>query len=203
MPQSNDQWSIELHQRSILGGTHLFWALRNPQGRIDREVHGFATGPQDDIKPHSMPWQGDDTIKLYEIDRAELRKERFDRVLGGSFDAEFQVEPHETAFVGPRDEALKIWRKGLSVADAVNSANIDYRLVGVLEPGDNSNSVAYTLGKYAGLKTEGLRDPRTGARSYTPGWGSDLFEHAINKNKPRTFASDRRPSDFDYLDDGP
>lgn len=170
------EWTIEFHQRSILGGTHHFWAMRNEKGRIERELHGFATEPDGRVKSTGWPWQTDDHIGVYDIDRKALNSGAFWDVLRRNFDAEYQVEPHAVVFKGAKADALSKWRNATRIAAPINAAKIGYRVVGLSEPAENSNAVAYTFGKAMGVVPPPLKDPRTGKETYRPGWGKDLME---------------------------
>jgi hypothetical protein len=197
-------WKIELHQRSILGGTHLFWALRNDRGDIEREFHGFATAPDGSVKSIGWPWQSDDHIGMYEISRKDLsRDSKFWHVLGENFDAEHIVEPHEVAFSGSKSDALARWQKGAGLASQINNAKIGYELINIFGRAENSNAVAFTFGEETGLRTPRLTDPRSGVTAFTPGWDNDLRNHLDQTRLRRKRLSRDNLIDIKKLEHGP
>jgi hypothetical protein len=93
-----------------------------------------------------------------------------------------------------------LWARGLSAADAINAKNYDYKghdpayeIGGDGGQIQNSNAVAFTLGKAMGLDLDGALRQAGRERAF-PGWGRDLLAPGYRKyTAPPQFAVGSTP----------
>ncbi|OFW98811.1 MAG: hypothetical protein A3D94_05195 [Alphaproteobacteria bacterium RIFCSPHIGHO2_12_FULL_66_14] len=87
-----------------------------------------------------------------------------------------------TVASGSADEIRKIWSRGMQAADAITSRKFDYKAHDLsYELGtdggqiQNSNSVAFTLGKAMGLDLSAALRDKGMTRTFS-GWDRDLLD---------------------------
>lgn len=169
--QSNSatgNWSIELRYLPIGHRGHAFLALVDDRGDVAGELHGLAYSKHAPMKPARDP------MKLG-VDGSDLVATHF----GG---LEYGGKPISTVGSGSREEMEKLWADGIEAAEAINSQKFDYKAHDpAYEFGgkggqiQNSNSVAFTLGKAMGLDlSRALRDK--GMMRTFSGWDRDLLD---------------------------
>ena len=83
---------------------------------------------------------------------------------------------------GSREEMEKMWERGGQAAEAINSQKFDYKahdpayeLGGRGGEIQNSNSVAFTLGKAMGLDLSAALEAKEMTRTFS-GWDRDLLD---------------------------
>ncbi|MDP1836868.1 MAG: hypothetical protein Q8L19_00095, partial [Reyranella sp.] len=161
--QANGDWKIELKYLPIAHRGHAFLALVRPDGGIEQELHGMAQSKHTkQIVPMGM--DGADLV-------APLN-----RLMGEG------TKTISSVASGSEDEILKLWGRGKRAAGAITSQKFDYKAhdpsyeLGT-DGGEiqNSNSVAFTLGKAMGLDlSRALRDE--GMTRTFSGWDRDLLD---------------------------
>lgn len=156
-------WRIELRYKSIAHRGHAFLALVNDQGEVERELHGLSrsrnTGEQVAM--------GMDGSELFVADGAGQR-------MDGKVIA--------TVASGSPEELWRLWSRGARAGAAVNTRNYDYK---AHDPSyelgtdggqiQNSNFVAFTLGKAMGLDLDRVLKEKGMTRTFS-GWGRDLLD---------------------------
>lgn len=167
LPQRDDsgEWRIELRRLPLAHRGHAVLALVAPTGK-SVELNGLAqsrnTGEVVDM--------GIDGGKLIASSKARTfgqeRTEMVGEVARGSYD---QI-------------VKNLWARGLRAADAITDRNYDYKahdpayeLGGSGGQIQNSNSVAYTLGRVMGIDLDGALRQAGRERTF-PGWGRDLLD---------------------------
>jgi hypothetical protein len=161
-------WRIELKYLPIGHRGHAFLALVDDKGRVAGELHGLAYSKHAPTKRPREPM----TIG---VDDSDLVATHF----GG---LKYGGKPISTVGSGSREEMEKLWAGGIQAAEAINSQKFDYKSHDpAYEFGgrggeiQNSNSVAFTLGKAMGLDLSGaLRD--AGKTRTFSGWDRDLLD---------------------------
>lgn len=164
-PNQQGRWRIELRYLPIAHRGHAFLALVDPDGRPVRELHGLA---------HS---QHSGERMVMGMDGAHLRAGDYSgSPIGG------HKVTLATVGSGSKEEIDKIWEKGSAAARTITAGKFDYKAhdpsyeVGT-DGGQiqNSNSVAFTLGKAMGLDLDrAIRD--AGMSRRFSGWGRDLLD---------------------------
>lgn len=164
-PNQQGNWRIELKYLPIAHRGHAFLALIDPDGNPVRELHGLA---------HS---QHSGARMMMGMDGAHLRAGDYSgSPIGGRT---FTVA---TVGSASKDEIDKIWARGSVAAQAIMAQKFDYK---AHDPSyelatdggqiQNSNSVAFTLGKAMGLDLDrAIRD--AGLNRRFSGWGRDLLD---------------------------
>jgi hypothetical protein len=162
--QEAGDWKIELKYLPIAHRGHAFLALVDGEGNVVRELHGLAKSKHTgQIAEMGM----DDADLVASQDR------RFD---------ERKTKFISIAASGSREEMERLWARGATTAEAINGQKFDYKAHDLsYELGtdggqiQNSNSVAFTLGKAMGLDLSGaLRD--AGKTRTFSGWDRDLLD---------------------------
>ena len=169
--QSNSgmgNWSIELRYLPIAHRGHAFLALVDDKGDVAGELHGLA------YSKHTPNKSTRDPLMLG-VDGSDLVATHFE----GS---KYGGKRISAVGSGSREEMEKLWADGIEAANAINSQKFDYKAHDpAYEFGgkggqiQNSNSVAFTLGKAMGLDLSGaLRD--AGMTRTFSGWDRDLLD---------------------------
>ena len=169
-------WRIELRQHAITGHrSHAILALVGPDESTRAELNGlsnsrnFGKGENGKDKFFDALPAGIDGSKLiaHSTDRPYgLRSTKVANVASGSYD----------------DIVKDMWGRGIQAADQINRRNLDYKghdpayeFGGRGGEIQNSNSVAYTLGRAMNLDLDAaLR--ATGTERIFSGWGRDLLD---------------------------
>lgn len=169
-PNQKGGWSIELRYKSIAHRGHAFLALVNDRGKVERELHGLAhsrnPGKEEQGTGEAVK-MGMDGSELFVADDAGQR-------MGGKVIA--------TVASGSPEELQRIWSRGAGARAAINARNFDYKSHDPsYELGtdggqiQNSNSVAFTLGKVMGLDLDRVLREKGMTRTFS-GWGRDLLD---------------------------
>lgn len=169
-PNQQGNWRIELKYLPTAHRGHAFLTLIDDKEKTVGELHGLGsskhTGQQMTI--------GGDGSDLRGVNHRSTR--RRESPLDGD------KSPIATVSVGAKEEMERIWAKGAAAVDAINKEKFDYKShdpsykVGT-DGGQiqNSNSVAFTLGKAMGLDLDrAIRDAGMGRRF--SGWGRDMLD---------------------------
>ncbi|MDP1753156.1 MAG: hypothetical protein Q8L22_27185 [Reyranella sp.] len=155
---------IELHYLPIAHRGHAFLRFVDSSGKTVGELHGLG--------------QSKNTGKIMEMgmDGADLVVEHNDKE---RFDG---TQPISTVASGSDDKMAKLWARGQKAADDINSKKFDYKTSDLsYEAGtdggqiQNSNSVAFTLGRAMNLDLDGAVRAAGVARRF-PGWARDLLD---------------------------
>lgn len=169
-PNQQGNWRIELKYLPIGHRGHAFLALIDGKGKTVGELHGLGfskhTGKQMTI--------AEDGADLRGVDHKS--RPRRESPIGGE---KLRVA---TVSSGAQEEMERIWAKGAAAVDAINKEKFDYKSH---DPSyefgtdggqiQNSNSVAFTLGKAMGLDMDrAILDAGMGRRF--SGWGRDLLD---------------------------
>lgn len=168
-PNQQGGWRIELRYLPIAHRGHAFLALVNDRGEVERELHGLARSrnpSKDELRTGEAVKMGMDGSELFVADGKGKRMDG--KVIAA-------------VASGSPEELQRIWSRGASARAAINSRNFDYKAHDLsYELGtdggqiQNSNSVAFTLGKAMGLDLDrALRD--AGMTRTFSGWGRDLL----------------------------
>lgn len=174
-PNQQGGWRIELRYLPIAHRGHAFLALVNDRGEVERELHGLARS-RNTGKEMTMGMDGS------ELFVADNNGQRMDGKVIAAVAS------------GSREELQRIWSRGASARAAINARNFDYKAHDLsYELGtdggqiQNSNSVAFTLGKAMGLDLDrALRDADM-TRTFS-GWGRDLLDPRYERYvAPSTF----------------
>lgn len=169
-PNQQGNWRIELKYLPIGHRGHAFLALIDDREKTVGELHGLGfskhTGAQMTI--------GEDGADLRGADH-KSRPERESPIGGEKF-------PVGTVRSGTKEEMERIWGKGAAAAEAINRAKFDYKSHDPsYELGtdggqiQNSNSVAFTLGKAMGLDLDRAIQAAGMSRRFS-GWDRDLLD---------------------------
>lgn len=162
--QATKDWKIELRYLPIAHRGHAFLALVDHDGNVIRELHGRAKSKH---TGELMDMGMDDADLVATQDRPMGKKE---------------TKPISIAASGSREEMERLWARGAKTAEAINGQKFDYK---AHDPSyelgtdggqiQNSNSVAFTLGKAMGLDlSRALRDE--GMTRTFSGWDRDLLD---------------------------
>ncbi len=156
-------WRIELKYLPIAHRGHAFLALVDDNGDVVRELHGLA--------------QSKHTGKV-----VEMGMDGSDLVAQGNEKSRFGGRKISEVGSGSREEMEKMWDRGAQAAEAINGQKFDYKAhdpayeLGT-EGGEiqNSNSVAFTLGKAMGLDLSAALEAKGMTRTFS-GWDRDLLD---------------------------
>jgi len=150
----SDQFTIEMVQGSLIGGVagHNFLRLKNGQGQVIGELHGLATGL--DNEPITIGWAPWHKLKFYA-----------DRRWTGS------TTGQATLFTGTEAQAEAMWERAELAGRLMNDQNLSYSMFGfsIFSQTKNSNAVASTL-----IAAMGLNEPLL-SNALTPGTGNLLL----------------------------
>jgi hypothetical protein len=157
---------IELHYLPIAHRGHAFLRFVDANGATISELHGLARSKHTgEIVPMGM--DGADLV-AQDYARSHLDEGRTQRIA--------------IVASGSVAEMAKRWAQGQKAADDVNSKKFDYKASDLsYEIGtdggqiQNSNSVAFTLGRAMDLDLEGAVEKAGIARKF-PGWARDLLD---------------------------
>lgn len=161
-------WRIELRYLPIAHRGHAFLALVDDKGDVVRELHGLA------YSKHSPANQPREPMTLG-VDGSDLVATHFEGLKYGG-------RKISAVGSGSREEMEKLWGRGVQTADAINSQKFDYKAHDpAYEFGgrggeiQNSNSVAFTLGKAMGLDLSAALRDKGMTRTFS-GWDRDLLD---------------------------
>ncbi len=161
--QATKDWKIELKYLPIAHRGHAFLALVDHDGKVVRELHGLARSKHTG-QITEMGMDGSDLVAK------DYKGPRY----GG--------KSISTVGSGSREKMERLWTRGATTAEAINGQKFDYKAhdpsyeLGT-DGGEiqNSNSVAFTLGKAMGLDlSRALRDE--GMTRTFSGWDRDLLD---------------------------
>ncbi|AWZ01727.1 Hint module [Rhodobiaceae bacterium] len=111
-----------------------------------------------------------------------------------------QRNPFVVAFSGSEIDVMSRWAAAAgSVVDAINSQDFDYELIGLFEPGQNSNSVAYSVGLLMGITPDlsQVVDGRNFENSLNaPGWERNLIQQTRDAIDAQIAALDTAADDY-------
>jgi hypothetical protein len=157
------KWRIELKYLPIAHRGHAFLALVDDKGEVVRELHGLA--------------QSKHTGKIVPLgmDGSDLVATHFEgHKYGGK-----TISAVES---GSKEEMERRWAGGIEASKAINSQKFDYK---AHDPSyelgtdggqiQNSNSVAFTLGKAMGLDLSAALQAKGMTRTFS-GWDRDLLD---------------------------
>jgi hypothetical protein len=156
-------WRIELKYLPIAHRGHAFLALVDDKGDVVRELHGLAQSKHTG-KVVPMGMDGSDLVATH-FEGPEYGGRKISAVGSGS-----------------REEMEKLWARGMQTAEAINGQKFDYKahdpayeLGGRGGEIQNSNSVAFTLGKAMGLDLSAALEAKGMTRTFS-GWDRDLLD---------------------------
>jgi len=162
--QATKDWKIELKYLPIAHRGHAFLALVDGEGNVVRELHGLAKSKH--------------TGHLTEMGMDDADLVASQDVL---FD-EKKTKSISIAASGSREEMERLWARGATTAEAINGQRFDYK---AHDPSyelgtdggqiQNSNSVAFTLGKAMGLDLSAALQDKGMTRTFS-GWDRDLLD---------------------------
>lgn len=162
--QATKDWKIELKYLPIAHRGHAFLALVDHDGKVDRELHGLAKSKHTE-QLVDMGMDGADLVATQERHMDEK-----------------ETKPISIAASGSREEMEKLWARGATAAEAINGQKFDYK---AHDPSyelgtdggqiQNSNSVAFTLGKAMGLDLSRVLRDNGMTRTFS-GWDRDLLD---------------------------
>jgi hypothetical protein len=166
-PNHNNGWRIELRYLPIAHRGHAFLALVQGKGKgeVVEQLHGLSQSRNTNgIVPVGM-----DGARLFATNAGSMEKD---------------IKTIAAVASGSEEEMKKIWARGVHASEAISNKNYDYK---AHDPSyelgtdggqiQNSNSVAFTLGKAMGLDLDlnrVLREKRM-TRTFS-GWGRDLLD---------------------------
>ncbi len=157
---------IELHYLPIAHRGHAFLRFVDANDKIVGELHGLARSKHTG-KIVNMGMDGADLV---------VQDHAGDYFCGG--------RTHSISIVasGPHEKMAKLWARGQRAADDINKGKFDYKASDLsYELGtdggqiQNSNSVAFTLGRAMTLDLDGAVRAAGVARKF-PGWARDLLD---------------------------
>jgi hypothetical protein len=173
LPDRDDsgEWRIELRRYPLLHRGHAVLALVGPNGQWI-ELNGLSKS------------RNTDEVVAVGVDGGKLIASTEDRTFGRRRTEEVGVLAR-----GSYDQVVKNQWAGLHAANEINKLNYDYKghdpayeFGGSGGQIQNSNSVAFTLGKVMGLDLDGaLRDAKM-ERTFS-GWGRDLLAPGYNRQR--------------------
>ena len=162
--QATKDWKIELKYLPIAHRGHAFLALVDHDGNVVRELHGLAKSKHTE-QLVDMGMDGADLVATQERHMDEK-----------------ETKPISIAASGSREEMEKLWARGATAAEAINGQKFDYK---AHDPSyelgtdggqiQNSNSVAFTLGKAMGLDLSRVLRDKGMTRTFS-GWDRDLLD---------------------------
>ncbi|MBN9090284.1 MAG: hypothetical protein J0J01_25515 [Reyranella sp.] len=159
-----DEWRIELRRLPIGHRGHAVLVMLGPNGEM-KELNGIAKSRNTD----ELTGFGRDGMWLYAHDGP--------RYAAGS-------EPMAVVASGSYDKINGLWGRGLRAAAEINQKNYDYKghdpayeFGGSGGEIQNSNSVAFTLGKAMGLDLDSAIRRARMERTFS-GWGRDLLDRS-------------------------
>lgn len=168
--QATKDWKIELRYLPIAHRGHAFLALVDHDGNVVRELHGRAKSKHTGAL---MDMGMDDADLVATQDRRMDEKE---------------TKPISIAATGSRKEMERLWARGAKTAEAINGQKFDYK---AHDPSyelgtdggqiQNSNSVAFTLGKAMGLDLSRVLRDNGMTRTFS-GWDRDLLDPKYERN---------------------
>lgn len=161
--QAEGDWKIELKYLPIAHRGHAFLALVDGEGKVVRELHGLARSKHtEQVVPMGM-------------DDADL-------VVQGNEESRIGGKRISAVGSGSKEEMEKLWARGVTTAEAINGQKFDYK---AHDPSyelgtdggqiQNSNSVAFTLGKAMGLNLSRALQDEGMTRTFS-GWDRDLLD---------------------------
>jgi hypothetical protein len=184
-PSAPGTWRIELWSLPIAHRGHAFLALVDPNGRVRAELQGLSRS-RTTGKPLPLGMDG-----------SELTVSG----INGRSDIGQRSSPVATVASGSYDELIqRHWMHGLRAADRISKLSLDYKSHDpAYEIGgdgghiQNSNSVAFTLGKAMGLDLDSAVR-RAGFDRRFSGWGRDLLDPSYKPYAaPPSFAVTNTP----------
>lgn len=162
------KWHIELRYLPIAHRGHAFLALVDDKGDVAGELHGLA------YSKHAPTKHAREPMKMG-VDGSDLIATHFEGPKYGG-------KKISTVGSGSREEMEKLWAAGIQTAEAINSQKFDYKAHDpAYEFGgrggeiQNSNSVAFTLGKAMGLDLSAALQDKGMTRTFS-GWDRDLLD---------------------------
>ena len=167
--QATKDWKIELRYLPIAHRGHAFLALVDHDGKVVRELHGLARSKH---TGELMTMGGDGADLVATQDRHMDEK---------------KTKPISIAASGSREEMERLWARGEKTAEAINGQKFDYKShdpsyeLGT-DGGEiqNSNSVAFTLGKAMGLDLSAALEAKGMTRTFS-GWDRDLLDPSYKR----------------------
>ena len=162
--QTTKDWKLELKYLPIAHRGHAFLALVDHDGKVIGELHGLAKSKHTgQIVPVGMD----------DADLVASPKHSF---------AGKETKFISIAASGSEQEMKRLWARGATAAEAINDQKFDYK---AHDPSyelgtdggqiQNSNSVAFTLGKAMGLDLSGALQGHGMTRTFS-GWDRDLLD---------------------------
>jgi hypothetical protein len=161
--QTTKGWKIELRYLPIAHRGHAFLALVDQDGKVVRELHGRAKSKHTE---ELMDMGMDDADLVATARRMDEKK----------------TKPISIATSGSKEEMKRLWARGAKAAEAINGQKFDYK---AHDPSyelgtdggqiQNSNSVAFTLGKAMGLDLSAVLRKEGMTRTFS-GWDRDLLD---------------------------
>jgi|GEM_PF-1713921 len=155
---------IELHYLPIAHRGHAFLRLVDSGGKILGELHGLGQS-KNTGEIMRMGMDGADLVVRHD-DAKRFPNTQIIAALAS----------------GPDDKMAKLWALGQKAADDINSKKFDYKASDLsYEAGtdggqiQNSNSVAFTLGRAMNLDLDGAVQAAGVVRKF-PGWARDLLD---------------------------
>ncbi len=168
------KWRIELRYLPLFHRGHAFLALVDDRRQTVRELHGPAYSKHTS-KPMAMGPDGSD-LKVEDYDRRPDGKTDMGPRLNGD------MSDIATVASGSREQIEKTWARGVQTGAAINAEKFDYKAHDpAYEFGgrggeiQNSNSVAFTLGKAMGLDLSAALQAKGTTRTFS-GWDRDLLD---------------------------
>lgn len=162
--QATKDWRIELRYLPIAHRGHAFLALVDHDGNVIHELHGMAKSKHTEALM---------TMGMDGADLVATQDRRMD---------EKKTKPILIAASGSREEMERLWARGAKTAEAINGQKFDYK---AHDPSyelgtdggqiQNSNSVAFTLGKAMGLDLSAALEAKGMTRTFS-GWDRDLLD---------------------------
>jgi hypothetical protein len=164
-------WHIEMRYLPIVHRGHAFLALVDPDGKVQRELHGLARS------------RNTGRLVALGMDGAHLVGVQSPRPLFDADDKPLNTVSLGTVYTGSYDDAVRgKWRIGLQAGVDLNAKNLDYKAHDVsYEFGtnggeiQNSNSANFTFGKPMHLDLSTAIRDKDLERTF-PGWGKDVLD---------------------------
>jgi len=171
-------WHIELRRLPIFHRGHAFLALVDNEGRIVRELHGLGHSKHTG-EAMTMAEDGAD-LKVIDYKRQADDDKKTD--LGPRLKGTGPISTVSTVASGSQQQMEKIWGRGTQAGAAIDAQKFDYKSHDpAYEFGgrggeiQNSNSVAFTLGKAMGLDLSAALQDKGMTRTFS-GWDRDLLD---------------------------
>ena len=159
----SDKWRIELRRHPIFHRGHAVLALVDPDGETVDELNGMAQSRNtNEIVP-----MGVDGMRLVVTEKPQFP----------------EAQPIGVLAAGSYDDIVKDrWTRGVAAARQITARDYDYKghdpayeFGGSGGEIQNSNSVAYTLGRAMGLDSDAVLG-RSGTERRFSGWGRNLLD---------------------------